>query len=144
MNTLYISQQNIQSHCIHKSQIMQTHLDSEFYENNQYLEIPPWFKKSNRLIKNTMCPVTVYSISTPKCLFFTFKDYNLNISFSVNRYFLPSISTSCSICWSSSSRANWPRLLITLPSSSWVMLPSPSLSNRRNASRNSTTIAVGQ
>lgn len=53
---------------------------------------------------------------------------------------LPSTSTSCSICCSSSVRANCPKLLMTRPSSSLVMLPSPSLSKSRKASRNSVTM----
>lgn len=47
------------------------------------------------------------------------------------------MSISNSISRSSSTRANCPSERITLPSSSFVIDPSPSLSNNRNASRNS-------
>ena len=51
--------------------------------------------------------------------------------------FLPSTSTSFTIAASSSSVGFWPKLLMTVPSSLVVIVPSPSLSNKENASRNS-------
>lgn len=50
---------------------------------------------------------------------------------------LPSTSISSNISRNSSTRANCPNERITLPNSSFVIEPSPSLSNKRNASRNS-------
>lgn len=47
------------------------------------------------------------------------------------------MSISCSIVLNSSALANCPRERITLPSSSLVIVPSPSLSNSLKASRNS-------
>ena len=52
---------------------------------------------------------------------------------------LPSSSTSAIISRSSSSDGSCPSCLITVPSSSQFTVPSPSLSNRRNVSRRSTT-----
>ena len=49
----------------------------------------------------------------------------------------PSASTSLIISWSSASVGFCPRDLITVPNSFVVMVPSPSLSNRENASLNS-------
>merc|ERR1712113_198480 len=50
---------------------------------------------------------------------------------------LPSASTSLIISWSSASVGFWPRDRITVPSSLVVIVPSPSLSKRENASLNS-------
>ena len=50
---------------------------------------------------------------------------------------LPSASTSLIISWSSASVGFCPNDLITVPNSLVVMVPSPSLSNRLNASLNS-------
>lgn len=47
------------------------------------------------------------------------------------------MSISCSIVLNSSALANCPKERITLPSSSLVIVPSPSLSNSLKASRNS-------
>ena len=49
----------------------------------------------------------------------------------------PSASTSLIMSWSSASVGFCPRERITVPSSLVVMVPSPSLSNRENASLNS-------
>ena len=49
----------------------------------------------------------------------------------------PSASTSLIISWSSASVGFCPRDLITVPNSFVVIVPSPSLSNRENASLNS-------
>lgn len=61
-----------------------------------------------------------------------------------NRYFnegvgilLPSASTSLTMSWRSASVGFWPRDLITVPSSLLLIVPSPSLSNKLNASLNS-------
>ena len=52
---------------------------------------------------------------------------------------LPSLSTSSIIARSSDSDGFWPRALIITPSSWFVMWPSPSLSNKEKATRNSTS-----
>ncbi len=53
------------------------------------------------------------------------------------RFYPPSMSTSWIISSSSSSVGFWPRDLITVPSSAVSIVPSPSRSNRWNASLNS-------
>ncbi|ETW07635.1 hypothetical protein H310_02105 [Aphanomyces invadans] len=50
---------------------------------------------------------------------------------------LPSASTSLIMSWSSASVGFWPKERMTVPNSLVVMVPSPSLSNKENASLNS-------
>ena len=54
-----------------------------------------------------------------------------------SKFHLPSTSTSFIISCNSSSVGFCPRLRMTVPNSLVVIVPSPSLSNKANASRNS-------
>ena len=81
--------------------------------------------------------MSYYNIFSRKSVFWDRLNDLLSWGSVQNLIAIPSASTSLIMSCSSASVGFWPSDLMTVPSSLVVMVPSPSLSNKENASLNS-------